>query len=127
MTTERREHPRTPVVLRVAYEQQNAFFSDYTRNISKGGTFIPTRLSVPLGTEFRFRLVVPGRPEPFELEGVVVRNGADGGEPGVGIRFRWADDERRLEFEEAVQAMMTESFGPEVARSLLEAGPGRGH
>ena len=78
MTTERREHPRTPVVLRVAYEQQNAFFSDYTRNISKGGTFIPTRLSVPLGTEFRFRLVVPGRQEPLELEGVVVRNGGEG-------------------------------------------------
>jgi type IV pilus assembly protein PilZ len=127
VTSERREHPRTPVELQVAYEQLNAFFSDYTRNISKGGTFIPTRRTVPLGTVFRFRLLVPGRPAPFELEGVVVRNGTDGEEPGVGIRFRWADEERRRSFEGAVEAMMTASFGVDVARSLLDRGAGRDH
>ena len=108
--------------LQVAYEKLNAFFADYTRNISKGGTFIPSRRSLPLGTVFRFRLVVPGRPVPFELEGVVVRNGTHGDEPGVGIQFRWSDEERRREFEEAVEAMMTASFGPEVARQLLDRG-----
>ena len=99
----------------MAYEQVNAFFADYTKNISKGGTFIPSRRSVPLGTEFRFRLVVPGQSVPFELD-VVVRNATDGEEPGVGIQFRWSDDERRRRFEGAVEAMLTASFGPEVAR-----------
>ena len=122
MTQERREHARKPVELQVAYEKLNAFFADYTKNISKGGTFIPSRRSLPLGTAFRFRLVVPGGPVPFELEGVVVRNGTDGDEPGVGIQFRWSDEERRREFEEAVEAMMTASFGPEVARQLLDRG-----
>lgn len=113
--------------LQVAYEQRNAFFADYTRNISRGGTFIPSRRSIPLGTEFRFRLVVPGRPVPFELAGVVVRNATDGEEPGVGIQFRWSDDERRRQFEGAVEAMMAASFGPVVARQLLDRGGEGGH
>ena len=113
--------------LQVAYEKLNAFFADYTKNISKGGTFIPSRRSLPLGTAFRFRLVVPGRPVPFELEGVVVRNDTEGDEPGVGIQFRWSDEERRREFEEAVEAMMTASFGPDVARQLLDRGGEDGH
>lgn len=113
--------------LQVAYEGLNAFFADYTRNISKGGTFIPSRRSLPLGTEFRFRLVVPGRAVPFELEGVVVRNGTDGGEPGLGIQFRWSDEERRRQFEGAVEAMMTASFGPGLARRLLDREGEGGH
>lgn len=124
---DRREHPRTAVELQVAYEKLNAFFSDYTRNISKGGTFIPTRRTVPVGTVFRFRLVVPGRSTPFELEGVVVHSGTDGPEPGVGIRFRWSDDARRKQFEAAVEAMMTASFGPVVTRQLLDPGGEGGH
>jgi type IV pilus assembly protein PilZ len=127
VTQERREHARKPVELQVAYEKVNAFFADYTKNISKGGTFIPSRRSLPLGTAFRFRLVVPGRPVPFELEGIVVRNDTEGDEPGVGIQFRWSDEERRREFEEAVETMMTASFGPEVARQLLDRGGEDGH
>jgi type IV pilus assembly protein PilZ len=125
--TERREHARAPVELQVAYERLNSFFADYTRNISKGGTFIRTARTVPLGTVFRFRLVVPGRSAPFELEGVVIRNGSQGDEPGVGIRFRWSDEERRRQFEAVVEAMMTASFGPVVARRILDLGSDEGH
>jgi type IV pilus assembly protein PilZ len=124
---ERREHARAPVELQVAYEKLNSFFADYTRNISKGGTFIRTALTVPLGTVFRFRLMVPGRSAPFELEGVVVRSGGDGEDPGVGIRFRWTDEDRRRQFEAIVEAMMTASFGPVVARQILDGGDGEGH
>ncbi len=127
MTQERREHARRPVELQVAYEGLNAFFADYTKNISKGGTFIPSKRSLPLGTAFRFRLVVPGRSIPFELEGVVVRNETEGDEPGVGIQFRWSDEDRRRQFEGAVEAMLTANFGPVVARQLLDRGGGDGH
>ncbi len=127
MSVERREHARKPVELQVAYERLNAFFADYTKNISKGGTFIRSRRSLPVGTVFRFRLVVPGRAVPFELTGVVVRNESEGEDPGVGIQFRWEDAERKRQFEGAVEAMMTASFGPEVARRLLERGEGDGH
>jgi type IV pilus assembly protein PilZ len=124
---ERREHARAPVQLQVAYERLNSFFADYTRNISKGGTFIRASRTVPLGTVFRFRLVVPGRASPFELEGVVVRHGGDGEESGVGIQFRWSDDERRRQFEAIVEAMMASSFGAVVARQILDHGDDGGH
>jgi type IV pilus assembly protein PilZ len=124
---ERREHARKPVELQVAYEKLNSFFADYTKNISKGGTFIRTTRSVPLGTVFRFRLLVPGRASPFELEGVVIRNGSEGEEPGVGIRFRWSDDERRRQFEAIVEVMMTASFGAVMARQILDRGGDGGH
>jgi len=124
---ERREHVRTPVQLQVAYERLNSFFADYTRNISKGGTFIRASRTVPIGTVFRFRLVVPGRASPFELEGVVVRHGGDGEESGVGIQFRWSDDERRRQFEAIVEAMMASSFGAVVARQILDRGDDGGH
>src|SRR5512137_808304 len=124
---ERREHARAPVQLQVAYERLNSFFADYTRNISKGGTFIRASRTVPLGTVFRFRLVVPGRASPFELEGVVVRHGGDGEESGVGIQFRWSDDERRRQFEAIVEAMMASSFGAVVARQILDRGGDGGH
>ncbi len=127
MGGERRQHERRPVELQVAYERLNAFFADYTKNISKGGTFIRTTRTIPVGTAFRFRLLVPGRAVPFELEGEVVRNEPGGDEPGVAIRFRWSDEERRRRFEGAVEALLEGSFGPEVARQLLDAGGERAH
>src|SRR5690606_4678270 len=39
---DKRAHPRIPIELRVDYPKLNAFFADYTRNISKGGTFVRT-------------------------------------------------------------------------------------
>ncbi len=124
---ERRAHPRVAVELRVAYRKLNGFFADYTRNISRGGTFIPTTRSVEPGTVFRFRLEVPGRAEPFELEGVVVRNAGSGEQAGVGIRFQWHDDAARRRFEDAVEAMLVASFGEEVARRMLDRGDAGGH
>lgn len=116
-----------PVELQVAYERRNSFFADYTRNIARGGTFIPTTRTVEIGTVFHFRLLVPGRAAPFDLEGVVVENGRADGKPGIAIRFRWHDEDSRRRFEEAVRAMLEESFGPELARRLLARGAGRGH
>ncbi len=124
---ERRANARVPVELQVAYRNLNGFFADYTKNISRGGTFIPTSKQVELGTVFRFRLVVPGRAEPFEIEGVVVHNGTAGGEAGVGIRFQWDDDEARRSFEDVVERMLASSFGEDVARKLLARGDDGGH
>jgi type IV pilus assembly protein PilZ len=84
---ERREHSRAPIELQVDYKKLNSFFADYTKNISKGGTFIKTRKPLPAGTRFLFRLVVPGRPAPFELSGVVahvVEAGEATAEAGAG-------------------------------------------
>jgi len=117
--TEGRTSPRAPIELKVDYKKLNSFFADYTRNISKGGTFIKTRKALPIGTRFLFRLTIPGRAQPFELNGEVVHASAAGEQPGMGIRFVWSADRERVAFERAVETLMSESLGPMVTERLL--------
>ncbi len=118
-TSENRQHGRAPIELKVDYRKLNSFFADYTKNISKGGTYIKTRKSLPIGTRFVFRLSVPARQDPFELNGEVVRFAAGDEEPGMGIRFVWVDELERMEFERTVEQLMERSLGPELAANLL--------
>ena len=114
-----REHARAPIELKVDYKKLNSFFADFTKNISKGGTFIKTKKALPIGTRFLFRLSVPSRETPFQLLGEVVHAEAGGEEPGMGIRFVWDDDRDRVEFESLVEGLMSESLGPVVTQALL--------
>ncbi len=119
---ENREHGRAPIELKVDYKKLNSFFADYTKNISKGGTFIRTKKTLPVGTRFLFRLTVPGRADAFELSGEVVHASATGDEPGMGIRFVWSDDRDRVVFERVVEELMADSLGPLVTNRLLRKG-----
>lgn len=114
-----RQQPRAPIELKVDYKKLNSFFADYTKNISKGGTFIKTRKPLPIGTRFLFKLSVPYREHPFELLGEVVWSKAEGDEPGMGIRFIYGADFPRVEFERVVERMMADSLGPELTGKLL--------
>ena len=116
---EHRDHGRAPIELKVDYKKLNSFFADYTKNISKGGTFIKTKKTLPLGTRFLFRLTVPGREKPFELNGEVIHATATGDEPGMGIRFVWTDQRDRAAFEGVVEKLMSESLGPLVTSRML--------
>src|SRR2546428_1050106 len=91
---DRRGEPRLPIELKVEYKKMNTFFADYTKNISKGGTFIKTDRPLPLGTEFIFKLSLPKRATPFELRGEVIWTNQpaamqrpDVPDMGMGIRF----------------------------------------
>ena len=103
----------------------NAFFADYTKNISKGGTFIKTSRPPEVGTHCLFSLSLPALPEPLLLDGEVawVLAPADAqqreAEPGMGVRFVFADEAARREFGRVVERMMEESFGSQVAQRLL--------
>jgi type IV pilus assembly protein PilZ len=119
---DKREHSRAPIELKVDYKKLNSFFADYTKNISKGGTFIKTRKTLPVGTRFLFRLSIPGHPSPFALNGEVVHASAFGDEPGMGIRFVWTDDRERGGFEAIVESLMGDSLGPLVTSKLLRKG-----
>ena len=68
---ERRDELRAPITLKVEYKRLNSFFADYTRNISKGGTFIRTERPLPIGTEFHFELQVPKLETNLRLRGKV--------------------------------------------------------
>jgi type IV pilus assembly protein PilZ len=116
---EAREHPRAPIELKVDYKKLNSFFADYTKNISKGGTFIKTKKPLPIGTRFLFKLSVPQRPTPFELLGEVVWATTEGEEPGMGIRFVYSNDSQRLDFEGVVEGLMNDSLGADLTNRLL--------
>jgi type IV pilus assembly protein PilZ len=113
------------VRLRIDYERMNAFFADYTKNISKGGTFIKTTRPLQVGSRCQFALTLPALPEPLLLEGevswVLAADGAHerGAEPGMGVRFVFQNDAARRDFERAVERMMEQSLGSDVTEKLL--------
>ena len=120
-----RKTQRAPVRLRIDYERMNAFFADYTKNISKGGTFIKTSRPLDVGRRCHFALSLPALSEPLMLEGEVAwmlppeQAEPRGAEPGMGVRFVFADEAARQKFEREVERLMEESLGREVARQLL--------
>jgi type IV pilus assembly protein PilZ len=124
---DRRSDSREPIELKVEYERLNAFFADYTKNISRGGTFIQTRRPLPVGTGFVFQLFVPTLEQPIEIRGevkwvvepVLDDGGQDGAPAGMGIHFVYAsEDERRL-VERLVERLMVDSLGHLVYRKLM--------
>lgn len=116
---EGREHARAPIELKVDYKKLNSFFADYTKNISKGGTFIKTKKPLPIGTRFLFKLSVPQRPNPFELIGEVVWSTSEGEEPGMGIKFVYSNESQRTDFESVVETLMMDSLGADLTGRLL--------
>lgn len=122
---EPRRSQRAPLKLRVDYEQMNTFFADYTKNISRGGTFIKTPRPLEVGSRCQFSLSLPALPDPVLLEGEVawVLTAEDaqqrGGDAGMGIRFVFADDAARHDLERLVERLMEESLGVEATRALL--------
>jgi type IV pilus assembly protein PilZ len=127
---EPRVEARRPIELKVEYKRLNTFFADYIKNISRGGTFIKTSRPLPVGTEFLFKLFVPGREEPFTIHGEVHRilegraqqaPEAEGdGEAGMAIRFTYREGDPQREIARIVDGMMTESLGPRLYARLME-------
>jgi type IV pilus assembly protein PilZ len=124
LEAEQRQDARAAIELKVEYKRLNTFFADYTKNISKGGTFIKTKKPLEVGTEFIFKLQVPSLTAALELRGQVkwvVREG--GGSPGesagMGIRFIYASDDERARIEETVERLMVESLGYHLSSKLL--------
>jgi type IV pilus assembly protein PilZ len=125
-TSEKRNHPRAPIELKVEYKKLNTFFADYTKNISKGGTFIRTDRPLPVGTEFIFKLALPKRAQPFELRGQVIWTNQttevqrpEVPEMGMGIRFIFGTDGERDGFELEVEQMMVASLGAHLFERLV--------
>jgi type IV pilus assembly protein PilZ len=122
---EKRQSVRAPLRLRVDYEQMNAFFADYTKDISKGGTFIKTERPLEPGTRCQFTFVLPALSEPLVLVGEVAwvlpvdvaRERQE--DPGMGVRFVFDTADERKDFEGLVERMMEDALGPDVAKRLL--------
>lgn len=121
---ERRDASRHPIELKVEYKRLNTFFADFTKNISKGGTFIRTQKPLDVGTEFVFALTVPKLKEPVRLRGRVIwviptDKATEQAPAGMGIRFQYADDAERESIESIVVALMHDQLGEHLSAKLL--------
>lgn len=124
MSDDRRIQDRAPIELKVSYKRVNSFFADYTKNISRGGTFIGTERPLKMGTEFVFALEVPGLDEALRLNGRVIwttepENATKANPPGMGIEFQYADAEERRGTEVIVEKLMARELGEELTKGLL--------
>lgn len=130
---DRRRETRAPIELKVEYKRLNTFFYDYTKNISKGGTFIKTEKPLDIGTIFLFKLMLPAQSTPIALRGEVrwvVKEGEplppqvpDGHEPGMGIKFVYDSIDQREQLEHIVEQMMVDSLGPLIVSRLVKKKP----
>jgi len=126
--SDRRRARRAPIELKVEYKRLNTFFADYTKNISRGGTFIGTQKPLPIGTEFIFALDVPHMTHALRLRGRVIwitdpEIATKANPAGMGIEFQYTDDGERREKESAVERLMSTELGEHLATKLLGRKP----
>jgi type IV pilus assembly protein PilZ len=121
---ERRTGPRAPIELKVEYKRLNSFFADYTKNISRGGTFIRTDRPLEIGTDFVFKLGIPSLPEPLVLTGkvqwvITPEQAAPDQEPGMGIGFVFESEAQRQRVLGVVERLMLEQLGQVLYDKLM--------
>ncbi|WP_437586557.1 PilZ domain-containing protein [Sorangium sp. So ce1000] len=122
--TDRRSAQRAAIELSVEYKRLNTFFADYTRNISKGGTFIRTDRPLAIGTEFVFALSIRNLTEPLRLRGrvkwiVTSAEATESSPAGMGIEFQYASEGERAATEAVVEQLMMSELGETLASKLL--------
>lgn len=115
---------RSAIELNVEYKRLNTFFADYTRNISKGGTFIRTERPLDVATEFVFALTIRGLAEPLRLHGrvkwiVATSEASEHSPAGMGIEFMYENDAERRATEAIVEQLMEEELGEGLTARLL--------
>ncbi len=127
---EKRDEDRSAITLRVDYKRINTFFADYTKNISKGGTFIRTTKPLDVGTEFVFVLSFPSKEQQLKLRGEVMwvtpesdANDQTGKPPGMGIRFLFNNDEERQKVDDFVEQLMAQALGEHISTKLMAKKP----
>ena len=79
----RRIHYRKALRLPVQYVSQGRNYSGYTRNISLGGLFLPTRFHFSIGQGLILAFLPQGRHSYLKVTGEVVRISPE----GIGVRF----------------------------------------
>ncbi|MDT8316944.1 MAG: response regulator [bacterium] len=89
-----REHKRAEVGFDVFYNFDEESSSALVTDISSGGMFVRTDSPLSIDAKTEFSLIVGDSPEPFNVEGKIVRTIRPGRsdsydeQPGMGIKFR---------------------------------------
>jgi type IV pilus assembly protein PilZ len=121
---DRRGAGRAPIELKVEYKRLNSFFADYTKNISRGGTFIRTERPLEIGTDFVFKLGIPTLAEPLVLAGkvqwiITVEQATSEQEPGMGIGFIFESEAERERVQGTIEQLMVANLGSVLYEKLL--------
>jgi type IV pilus assembly protein PilZ len=130
---ERRESGRAALELPIEYDRLNALLSDYTHNLSRGGTFIRTDRPLDVGTVLSFTIRAPDLGEPIVLRGAV-RWVVDAGQArpdrpsGMGIAFTYDSTVQKEAIEARLDRLMVKSLGPVAFEKLMgKPAPGESH
>lgn len=123
---ERREPEKTAIELPAEFKNINAFFYEYIKHISLGGTFINTSDFMPVGTVFKFIIRVPKYNFEIVLNAEVVWvrekeeiSGTDILPQGMGIKFVFNSEEEERIFREKIESLMKKELGERLTERLL--------
>ncbi|MGB8332496.1 MAG: TIGR02266 family protein [Polyangiales bacterium] len=121
---ERREHSRATLEVPIEYDRLNALLSDYTHNISRGGTFIRTDRPLQVGTVLSFTIRAPQLQEPIVIRGVVrwvvdLLQAHSGRPSGMGIGFLYDSAVQKEAIEARLDRLMVQSLGPAAFEKLM--------
>lgn len=111
---DRRRETRHPVEIPVIYSSSSLTFDGIVRDLSRGGMYIASDLSDPIGTRCKLR-VLPDAHGTIVFEGIVCHvvqqpAGQDGRPPGLGVQFARIDTEAEGWLEAALSEAV--SLGP---------------
>jgi len=120
-----RQEDDKAIELKVDYKRVNTFISDYCKNISRNYTFIKTRNPLPVGTQFHFKISVPGLPDVLSLKGFVkkvVNEGETkkGDSPGMEISFEYDSEAGRARLFAKIERLIGEKFGEVIGGKVRE-------
>lgn len=114
---DRRRDIRVPVVTlaKLRFPDFDTFLDEYSLNISKGGIFIKSTNTKPVGTRIIFSLVLEDYSKLIEGEGKVVRvvkaDAEGGGDriPGMAIEFTRLDESSKELIDNIIKNYQTKS------------------
>ena len=89
--TEKRAHPRVPLVAKVDVESEGYGFLAVAQDISAGGMRIASANPLPVGTSIELTFVIPGPERKIRVR-AVVRHVVEGSAMGVQFQNLSADD-----------------------------------
>ena len=123
MADDKDYNSQKPIELKVDYKRVNTFISDYCKNISRNYTFIKTRNPLPEGTNFLFKIDVPGLPEILTLKGYVKRivpesEAKKGGGGGMEIFFQYDSEAERARLFAKIEKLINENFGEVIGEKI---------
>jgi type IV pilus assembly protein PilZ len=111
-TENKRRAARLHHEIPVAYRSVGSFLTDWATNISHGGLFINTRKPLPVGTDVKILIQLPGAAFPYQFEGRVTRvsefDNRANMVPGMGVQFTDVDEPRRREIEAYLERLRRE-------------------